>query len=211
MTRHGLLWLVIIIGIFLFSPLIVNQKEYAECFRKEIAIAADFYGPEEVSSILQSAQRIYDFGMVKTGIDKGIQTMNTPLPEKKEMITSAPVPKYLEPWADRIGGYWAGLLDNIFLFTLRLAHMWLWMGYLVPFLAAIFFDGVMVRKAKIASFRYTSPTIYNLSWHVIIAIVCLSFVAFAVTTPISVFAYPIGISVIGILIRMLLSNVQHSA
>lgn len=211
MTRHGLLWLVIIIGIFLFSPLFVSQKEYADCYQREIAIAEDFYGPGEVSTVQERARGIYEVLMIKTGIDKGIQTMNTPLPANKELFTSAPVPKYLEPWADRIGGYWSGLLDNIFLFTLRLAHMWMWAGYLLPFLGAIIFDGIMVRKAKIASFRYTSPTIYNLSWHVIIAIVCLSFVSFAITTPISVFAYPIGISIIGILIRMLLSNVQHSA
>ena len=69
----------------------------------------------------------------------------------------------------------------------------------------------MTRKAKLASFKYTSPTIYNMSWHIIIALAALSMVAFAFVTPLSIFFYPIVITCMGVLLRLLISNIQHSA
>ena len=209
MTRHTLLWLIAIVAIFIFSPLVLSQSAYRECYQKELSIAHDFYGPEEVSSILQRAQRIYGFAMVDTGLDAGIQNLNTPI-ITKEISPNVDLPKYLWPFADQMAGYWSGLLDNIFLFCLRLSHAWLWLGYLTPFMFAIIFDGVMTRRAKLASFQYTSPTVYNLSWHVIIAIVSISFFCFSITTPVTVYAYPLVISIIGVLVRLVLSNVLHS-
>ena len=61
----------------------LSQSAYRECYQKELSIAHDFYGPEEVSSILQRAQRIYGFAMVDTGLDAGIQNLNTPIITKE--------------------------------------------------------------------------------------------------------------------------------
>jgi hypothetical protein len=121
------------------------------------------------------------------------------------------IPKHLSKWADSILDYWASLLSNMHLFCFRIAHSTIWCGYLLPFLVAITFDGLMTRKAKIESFKYTSPTIYNLSWHLMIGIICLSLVYFALSLPISVFFYPIAITTVGILLRALIGNIQHSA
>ena len=107
--------------------------------------------------------------------------------------------------------YWANLLTNVWLFCLRLAHSISWIIYLTPFLAAALFDGIMCRKAKLASFKYTSPSVYNLSWHIIIAMIACSVVAFAVSIPLSVFVYPIILTAVGMFVRLVISNIQHSA
>jgi hypothetical protein len=107
--------------------------------------------------------------------------------------------------------YWDGMINHLDLVAFRIAHGWYWAWFLHPFLIAIIFDGVMTRKAKLASFQYTSPTLYNLAWHSIIGIVALALLVITLATPISLLFYPTTIAVIGILIRVVIANIQHSA
>ncbi len=211
MTRHGLLWLFAIIVIFLFAPLLINQADYESCVEKELATAGEWYDGKEVQTILDRTNRLYGAAMVSTGIDPLIRKhFVKPMPSK-EVAPGVMLPKAMTPYAEHLMEYWGNFLYNIWMFFFRVAHSWSWINYLTPFLAAIIFDGVMTRKAKLASFKYTSPTVYNVSWHVIIALAAISVVAFAVVTPLSVFFYPVVITFMGVLVRLLISNIQHSA
>lgn len=108
-------------------------------------------------------------------------------------------------------GYWKGLLMNLYLMCWRAAHFAVWVVYLLPFLAAIVIDGILVRKVKLASFRYTSPTLYNLSWHSIIGLFAAAVVGSAMIVAIPVLVYPGVVASVGILARLLIGNIQHSA
>lgn len=108
-------------------------------------------------------------------------------------------------------GYWKGLLMNLYLMCWRAAHFVVWVVYLVPFLVAIVIDGILVRRVKLASFRYTSPTLYNLSWHSIIGLFAAAVVGSALIVAIPVLVYPGVVASIGILARLLIGNIQHSA
>lgn len=211
MTRHSLLWLLAIIVIFLFAPLIITHAEYRACIQNELNDAAKWYGDDEVNTIIERANSMYGIAMVSTKIDPIIRkNFVKPLPTK-EVAPGVAMPKAMEGYADHLMEYWANLLENVWLFCLRLSHSWSWIIYLTPFLLAALFDGIMTRKAKLASFKYTSPTVYNLSWHAIIFMVACSVVAFAVITPLTVFYYPIILTGIGMLVRLVISNIQHSA
>lgn len=211
MTRHGLLWLIAIILVFLFAPLAMGQKDYETCVESELLASESWYGDEEVASILGRTNRIYRMVMIESGIDPLIRKHFVKPSPSKDIASGIHLPTVVAPYADHLMDYWGNLLYNIWMFFFRVAHSWSWVGYLTPFLVAIVFDGYMTRKAKLASFKYTSPTVYNLSWHLIIAIIAISMVAFAIVTPLSVFFYPCVLTLIGILARLLISNVQHSA
>lgn len=211
MTRHGLLWLLAIILIFLFAPLVVLQKDYEACVEAELQAANSWYDEEAVQSILDRTNSMYNLMLVKTGIDPMIRKHLAKPVTTKEVAPGVDVPKALVPYADHLMEYWGNLLLNIWMFCFRISHSLAWMAYLTPFIAAIIFDGVMTRKAKLASFKYTSPTIYNMSWHIIIAMAAMSMVAFAFVTPLSIFFYPVVITSMGVLLRLLISNIQHSA
>lgn len=211
MTRHSLLWLAAIITIFLFAPLLILQHDYEACLESEVRTAQSWYGDEEVDEILQRTNRIYSVLLVNTGIEPSIRKhMAKPL-ASKEVSPGVDLPKAMAPYAEHLIEYWGNLLLNIWLFCFRLSHSLAWFIYLTPFIAAIVFDGVMTRKAKLASFKYTSPTMYNLSWHTIIALAAISLVAFAIATPLSIFFFPVVITAMGVLLRLLISNIQHSA
>ena len=211
MTRHGLLWLFAIIIIFLFAPLLMSRSDYASCFESEFDAAKEGYGENEVNIIIARADRLYRGAMISTGIDPLIRKYWVKDVSKKEIVPGIRMPESASPYAEQLVDYWGNFLHNIWLFCFRIAHSWSWMAYLMPFIGAIIFDGLMARKAKLASFRYTSPTIYNLSWHAVIALAAFSLVAFSVVTPLSVFFYPAVITAMGIFTWLLISNIQHSA
>jgi len=212
MTRHGLLWLILIIGIFLFSPLFIGSAEYKACIDKENETVQRWYGSDESNDISTSANSVYNIVMVKTRIDSTLRDHFTkPSIKGEELAPGFKMPAHFAAYSIHVDQYWQGLLDNIYLFCLRLAQAWLWLYYMTPFLVASLFDGIMNRKAKIASFKYTSPTLYNASWHLIIFLVAASLVSFSITVNFSALAYPTIITVIGLMIHLLISNVQHSA
>lgn len=211
MTRHGLLWLFAITVIFLFAPLLMSTSDYENCVDAEFRAVADWYGEEEGRRIVDRTNWLYERAMISTGVDPLIRKhFVKPMPSS-EIAPGVHVPPGIHPYAQHLMNYWRNFLYNIWVFFFRVAHSWSWVLYLTPFLCAIVFDGVMTRKAKLASFKYTSPTIYNLSWHIVIALGAMSLLAFSVTTPLSVFFYPGVITLMGVLVRLVIANIQHSA
>ena len=211
MTKHSLLWLFSIIAVFLFSPLIMGQKDYKDCIGKELRAAYAWYNEEEVTVIIERANDFYDATMVSTGIDPLLRKhfiKPSPLDEISPGVTLS---KSISPYAQHMMEYWLNFLTNIWMFWFRVAHSVAWMLYLIPFLLAVLFDGYMTRKAKLASFKYTSPTVYNLSWHTIIAMASAALVYFSLTVQIPILFYPGILTGMGVLVRLVISNVQHSA
>jgi hypothetical protein len=165
MRMHTLLWLLAMVLIFLFSPLVTSPDRYIAAIDREVEQSAQWYAYSELDRITANGESLYRFLMVSSGIDPAIKKHMIREAPSKEMAPGAKLPDHITKWADQFLDYWASLLCNMHLFCFRLAHSMVWLGYLLPFLAAIIFDGVMTRQAKIESFKYTSPTIYNISWH----------------------------------------------
>lgn len=196
----------------LFSPLLVSQERFQSCFDEEMMSALRWYGKTEAFIVATNGERLYNFIMGGTGVDGLLRShFAKPIPESMDVAPGVKMPEKLAGTFKGLMGYWSNMMLNIHLLCYRLAHTWTWLSYVLPFMLAIIFDGIMIRKAKIASFRYTSPTVYNLSWHAIIGIIAFSLVYFTMTFPISVFYYPIALAVIGVLMRMVIGNIQHSA
>ena len=211
MTKHSMLWFFAIIAVFMFSPLIMGQKDYQECIGKELRTAYTWYNDEEVNNIIERANNLYDSMMVSTGIDPLLRKhFIKPIP-LNEISPGVALSKTVSPYAQHMMEYWLNFLTNIWMFWFRVSHSIAWMIYLIPFLFAVPFDGYMTRKAKLASFKYTSPTIYNLSWHFIIAMAASALVYFSLTVQIPILFYPSVLTAMGVLVRLVISNVQHSA
>lgn len=211
MIRHGLIWLLMLIGIFLFSPLVISSAEYKSSIEGELASAQRWYGDDEVANMAANSKSMYGLLMVKTGIDGLLRKHFTKPSTGDDISPGFKIPAHWSGYTKQVDGYWQGLLDNTYLFCMRLAQAWLWVYYMLPFLVATIFDGLMNRKAKIASFKYTSPTLYNASWHIIIFLLAASLVTFSITFSIPSLSYPLVITAVGLLMRLLISNIQHSA
>jgi hypothetical protein len=212
MRRHGLIWLMAITLILLFSPLFVGPGGYSRCLEVEMSAAETWYGPKELSKVVSTGKSLYGLLMVDTGLDPILRKhFAKPVPESHEIAPDVKLPDAVAEKADSFLGYWAGLMANIYLLCWRLAQIWLWFLYLTPFLAAIVFDALMTRRIKIDSFRYSSPTLYNASWHLMIGGAAAMLLYCCMSVPISIYWYPTAIALIGALARVLIGNIQHSA
>lgn len=212
MRQHGLLWLVLILLIMVFAPMVVTPSDYRDVLREETHVASRYYAPSEIDGVLSRTNGLYRVLMVDSHLDDLLQRWFIPADRpSREISPGVNLPGSVANVADRLMDYWQGFALQVYLFLFRVAHLGLWVGYIVPFFCAIVYDGIMTRNIKLQTLAYTSPTVYNLSWHLIIVIVCASLVTFAVATPISIYFFPVCLSVIGLLARLVLGNVQHSA
>ncbi|MBS4017443.1 MAG: DUF4400 domain-containing protein [Dechloromonas sp.] len=209
MTRHTLIWLLIMIAVLIFSPLLTGAIIFERETLRDLQAAERWYGADEANALVERANAIYDVLMIKSRIDKLVTYYSKPA--NLELSPGVQVPAHLRDQSIQVLDYWRNLGANIWLFSLRLSHTWLWLFYLSPFMAAIIFDGIMTRKAKLVSFKYTSPALFNMSWHMIIGVTSVAFVLMAVCIPISIFFYPFAIATMGVLLRLMISNIQHSA
>jgi hypothetical protein len=212
MQRHLLFWLLIIALVFVFGPLFVAPKGYERILQSELDAANQHYARSEVHRVIALAKVLYQFALVDTGVDESVKKyMIKQDSPRDEIAPGVQLPKHLTTPLSSVLHYWQSLLYQFYLFSFRLAHACVWLLYLTPFFVAVVFDGIMVRSVKIETMKYTSPTIQNWSWHVMLFLVCMSLVVFATAVPINIFYYPLVMSSCGVLFRLVLGNIQHSA
>lgn len=212
MRTHGLLWLIVLMASLLLCPLLASPMHYARLIAGELDQTRVGYGPRVALAISQRGDALYNLLMVKTGIESGLTATAVPsAPSNDLIINTVERASQIRQLESAVMGYVPGLLQSINLFCLRLSHSWHWLIWLAPFLAALALDGVMTRRAKLQSFEYTHPTVYNLSWHLIIAVFAASMVAYSLAATLSLTFYPVALIIVGALLRLLLSNIQHSA
>jgi hypothetical protein len=211
MIRHGLVWLFLILMIFIFAPLVVERATFEHTVNTEVEGVYRWYGDETATALLERANRFYAAAMMKTRIDPFIRKYGTKAPTEDLISQQFDKAEEVDGYKVRVRDYWGNILRNVWMFCFRLAHAWAWMLWVCPFLVAIIHDGIMVRKAKLATFKYTSPTIYNLSWHLVIFLAAWMTIMFAVAVPLNVMLFPSVLVAMGVNVRLLISNIQHSA
>lgn len=211
MRSHTILWLVVLVSVLLFAPLVVSSDDYKATIGEEIDSAQNWYGPGDATAIIGRADTIYRWLFVKTGVDFIIRDKLSSDLKPTEIAPGVAAPKALTPYTRNVADYWSNFRSNLWLICYRVAVAVFWLLYLSPFVAATLFDGAMTRKAKLASFKYTSPTVHSFSWHAAIGVLSITVVAFSLHFPLSVFAYPAAIAGMALLIRLVITNIQHSA
>lgn len=210
MRAHTFIWVLIIASILLIAPLVVPPGTFRASIDTDVNSAIRWYGQAETVHLLNTANGLYKTVMVQTGIDAFIRGHYVGSMDPRDFL-NIKLSQEVLLYTGHALGYWESLLTIIYLFFIRIAAAWMWLCYLSPFLIAICIDGVMMRKAKRASFRYTSPTVYNVGWHLIIFCSCISLVFFALPGPLNIFYYPAVITLSGALARVVISNIQYSA
>lgn len=212
MRIHGIVWLILLFASLLLSPLIVSPEHYRGLIAAEMMQTGTGYGARESLEINRRGDALYRLLMVKTGFESALTASAVPSAPANDLImNTVERAGHVRQLESVVLGYTPGLLQSFYLFCLRLSHSWCWFAWLSPFLAALILDGLMTRRAKLRSFEYTHPTVYNLSWHLIIAVFAASLVAYSLVASLPLLLFPAVWVFSGTLLRMLISNIQHSA
>jgi len=209
MVNHILAWVFLLsVSVFLV-PAFYTPERYGEAISVQMEEAASWYGRDQTIRIRDGADALYKTVVHGSGFSSLIVGLSGPAPTRSSSnntVFSEGVKRMDIGYAD----YSQSLLLSIYQLCLRLFHTWIWVMYLLPFMLAIAWDGYMNRKVKLSSFRYTSPTVYNFSWHAIILIFAGAALFFATSLSVHTFVYPAIITLAGFLLRSLISNVQAS-
>jgi hypothetical protein len=212
MLKHIAIWLLAELLTIVAAPAYYNADAYRDSIAAQMEEISRWYGENEVSRMKAGADEMYIALVRRTGFAefvKGLASPSTPTPALAR-ATNQNVPHLMSRVATGMSEYWPALLLSIYQVCLRAIHAWIWFLYLIPFLVAVIFDGIMARKVKLTTFSYSSPTVYNAAWHMIIFTMAVAVFLLTASLHIHVFFFPSAVAIVGLLIRLLISNAQAS-
>lgn len=98
---------------------------------------------------------------------------------------------------------------EIYHVILRLNIMLIWLPFIFLFCAVAFYDGMMIRKVKIASFRYTNPALYNTFMHSAIFILGSLLLLLHLPLALSIWFFPLAGIALGFCLMFGAMNLQR--
>jgi hypothetical protein len=198
---HIKIWLIVAIAsIFLVMAVAQPEKVY-ENVQGDLNKLAHVFGRDSTQRLVQRTNGIYDifFGHVA--------------PAAKEMhVTDVDQPNTFR-WESNLTNRSNNMLRaakiEIYHILLRVQIMLVWMPFILLFCAVAFFDGLMMRKVKIASFRYTNPALYNSFMHAAIFIAGSLLLLLHLPVALSIWFFPLSGIALGFCLMFGIMNLQR--
>lgn len=214
---HALVWMGLVFLCIIVVPLFSGSDRYWNAVEREYVSAAEWFGEDQADRLFTEAAGKYN---------KVIRTIPLREVAAKAKALAAKLPKGL---ATRVTDWFELRSDDglrkhsgvavtwLFLFCWRLQNLAVWVGYLLPILMALAWDGWMERSAKAAStISRASPTRLAALWHATIAAAGLTLLLPFMTLPpfigyLTPWAYPVSLLLWGYCVRQLSGCLQASA
>lgn len=209
MIKHLLFWLILAVLAIALIPVVVNPQTYLNKVKTDQHSLAVEFGPESADYIIRTADGIYNEIFEESGfhpwvierfhIGKHVRRDES-LPETNE---------------DRGARFAANYTITFFLImyeaVFRYTQLFFWATFAVPFIIAAIFDGFMLRKVRNVTFYYSSPSRYNIMWHITIVLFVGTAVYCITPLPMTAIAFPVIVFFVALTLRSLLANLQRSA
>lgn len=207
---HALTWLIAVVLFLLFGPLVVGKDRYWGMLEREYTATAAWFGQEQADELLERSKKFYDGALstlpVVDSRDKArewAQKLPKPLARRVSEWFD------LQPASSDAKSSTAAI--SVLVFAWRLQGAALWLGYLLPILAALLCEGWvnrMIRHSKVAK---SSPMRLEGIWHTSIAMAGLTALLVFVAVPLSPWIFPVTLLCCGAAFSQLLEFMQSSA
>ena len=210
MIKHLWFWLVMTLIAIFIMPAVISSDTYQKRIFTEAIMLENTLGKDGAAQVMKIADSIYDRIFEESGFRAWViehYYVDDRQVTQGRIEGGAPVGIA----AKLTHNYAIALFFNLYELTFRLTQMFIWGVYSLPFILASILDGAMQRQAKIISFSYSSPSVYNASWHFIIVMVFCSFFYFNTPFPVPPITFPIFVGVMAFMLRSLVANLQRSA
>lgn len=208
-AKHIFGWILTALLLAVAMPWMLGGKSYADKLEADKKDLAAQIGQTSAQFIIAKSDHIYASLFQKTGVEGSVSGRFNSALQNDGADGMAP------DQMDKLARLAEGYVDNLFLsfreVIFRLTQLAYWAVMALPFLIAAGFDGVMLRKVHIVSFKHSSPIVYNTTWHFIIALCGMTFILCNSPFPMPALAYPVAVFLFAMSMRVLLANVQRSA
>jgi len=210
MLKHLWFWVILTLVAIFIVPVFVTSTTYQARIYGEVAMLEHTLGRDAAAQIMGMTDSVYSSAFEESGFRAWV--MEHYYVDDRTVAqgeVEAGVPMGIA--AKLSQNYAVSLFINLYELTFRLTQMFLWGAYSLPFILAAVLDGLMQRKVKFVSFAYSSPTVFNASWHLIIAMIFCGFFYFNTPFPVPPITFPVFIGVTAFVLRSLVGNLQRSA
>jgi len=210
MIKHAFFWLILTLIAMFILPAFISASSYQARFQKELAMLEHTFGERAAKQIMGITDNMYASIFEDSGFRSWTMDMyyvsNSEIAqgESEGGIPTGKAAGYSQ-------NYLVSLFINFYELTFRLTQMGLWFIYTLPFVLAAVVDGLMQRQVKMASFIYSSPSVFNAAWHTLILIIFLGVCYFNTPFAVPPIIFPFLSGLMAFTLRLLLSNLQRSA
>ena len=209
MLKHIVIWLVITTISLVLSPLIFDADQFKKKYSEDRTALANSIGEESASYIFNKTEEIYRGLFVESGFQPWF--FKTYQIGEREPVTGLEEPDQQDKFRDYADTYVITFFISMYEMIYRLTQLTYWAAFSLPFVIAAAFDGLMQRKIRILTFKYSSPVTYNTMWHFLIALTSGTVIYCNTPFAMPVIAYPFLVFLFAMALRTLISNLQRSA
>ncbi|MDK9702361.1 MAG: DUF4400 domain-containing protein [Sulfuritalea sp.] len=210
MRVHGFVWLLLVLAVTLLTPVFVSKDSYKEIIQSEFTESLHWYGSDDGTALVRRANARYLKLMAASHMDDAIEWIDkglSKLPKRRNGKTLG----FFDLPEGSARQLMQGPVYFLYLGVWRFENYMLWLLYVAPFILALLWDGIMRRKTYQTLEHYSSPSQYNILWHLIIAVVALALMTISVAIPFPALGYPFALVGIGAILRSMVANLQASA
>lgn len=198
---HIKLWIILSIATLFLVMGMARPDQVYNAVQTDIAAMRTVFGDESSNRIIERANGV--FGFFFGGV----------APAAKEMHVSDASTAGVFGWDRKLSSTSNQMLRSakieLYHLMLRVQIFFTWLPMIVLFGVAAVVDGLMIRKVKIASFRYTNPALYNTASHVAIFLVGASFLLLHLPVTLSIWFWPIAGALVAISMMVAAMNLQR--
>lgn len=157
-------WIILaLIGIFVV-PFLVSAENLLTSLKREQDAIAGVFGTSVSSRINLSANAVHALVFQSTGIQAGMTSMQH---DQADLALANKVGSAVAVYfAREADSRLKALSVQMYSVVLRIVVLLAWLVLLLPFLAAVVYDGFQMRHVKFASMGHQNPTAFSLGFHV---------------------------------------------
>ena len=162
-TSHIGFWIILaLVGIFIV-PFFVSADSLLGSLKREQAAINTVFGDTLASRLYASANSVHAVVFGSTGIQSGLNDLQHNQADLKlaNQVGSGIAVYFANEADSRVKAFSVQLYSV----TLRAIVLLAWAVLLLPFLAAVIYDGFMMRHVKFASMGHQNPTAFSLAFH----------------------------------------------
>lgn len=200
-STHIRFWILMILAAFLLSPLVRDSKSMESYVATELQMTRDTFGNEVADWLENKAAMVYR--MMPSDVLERVQIKGDGMRRTKQVVPGAGVAVTVA-----FNNYVQGLVTNLFVATLRMFIVMVWLFVLAPVFLASLVDGFSQRAIKRAEFGAIRPAAFALTSIMVVPMSMAPLIYLVMPMTISPLVTPMWALMIALPLALMVSNMQ---
>jgi len=200
-STHIRFWILMILAAFLLSPLVRDSKSMESYVATELQMTRDTFGNDVADWLENKAALVYR--MMPSDELERVQIKGEGMRRTKQVVPGAGVAVTVA-----FNNYVQGLVTNLFVATLRMFIVMVWLFVLAPVFLASLVDGFSQRAIKRAEFGAIRPAAFALTSIMVVPMSMAPLIYLVTPMTISPLATPMWALLIALPLALMVSNMQ---